>query len=675
MKRGFSFLITIILLLTACLPVFADSPLTSTQISDAYQDIDMVRKAGQVKVITNEIAEFLFSAENPIDIKAAVINALGWDAEEQENVETYCELIYNKPLKDLKLESLSGEELFCIGYLTAMDDYFSPQRAKPILEKAEAKIKNSLTVSVITALVKAQEALHENKSFTVWKLVDEVVNNKALMQDLRPEAVRIILDYISLYSKDFELTPSKIHVEKDKSVTASIYGGKGPFTVFDKKILAENDIPVYFGDEAGTNVYSANPKVSVKISGNSITFKGESPGAVLVTLSDASGVMYSVPVAVTLPSLDKRLKGAIILYVGSSTAYINSEKTKIDVNDFDIKPVIRNGRTLLPIRFVSEKLGAKVSWNGDSGTAVISLGAKTAVLKPGENKMTVNSKQMVLDVPAQVINNRIFIPLRRLVEDVLDKKIFYKNGVIIVSDYENIIDEASDKNTLIDWVKKFESDFGGIKEKGGILAKVYATKIIGGRLLAAELDSVGKMMERKLDDKKIYAKRIKVNPEDECVEVELAQKYVQSDFKAKKDLEDVLNTEFFSAQEVDESKKDTDGNYIPTGRILISGADVSDAEVLTVTGGEYLIKVSLTAGASKKFEEATGSLIGQRIGFFMDQRILTSYKVNEKNSSGNFIISGKFSEAEAKKIASDIRAGEFPYKLRVESFRIFNSMN
>ena len=46
------------------------------------------------------------------------------------------------------------------------------------------------------------------------------------------------------------------------------------------------------------------------------------------------------------------------------SVYVNGEKL-----EFDVEPVIMNGRTLVPMRKIFETLGATVSWNGDTETA------------------------------------------------------------------------------------------------------------------------------------------------------------------------------------------------------------------------------------------------------------------------------------------------------------------
>lgn len=181
----------------------ADSPITATKFYEAYMDVKMVERAHLEGVMGLEIAEFLTSPENPIDIKAAVINALSWKFDGKNNAELYAyylALLYHVSITELDTEFLSADEVFCMGYLTAMDDYFHPEKALPILEEAHKVMKESFTVSIIMALVRGQ-AVMDYDWCEVWRLTEEVLKNKELKQDLRPEAIKMIIDYMVLYKE------------------------------------------------------------------------------------------------------------------------------------------------------------------------------------------------------------------------------------------------------------------------------------------------------------------------------------------------------------------------------------------------------------------------------------------------------------------------------------------
>ena len=58
----------------------ADSPITSTDISSSYQDVAIVQTAKSAQgALTDELMAYLADESNPIDVKMAVINQLGWD--------------------------------------------------------------------------------------------------------------------------------------------------------------------------------------------------------------------------------------------------------------------------------------------------------------------------------------------------------------------------------------------------------------------------------------------------------------------------------------------------------------------------------------------------------------------------------------------------------------------
>ncbi|MCX7747346.1 MAG: beta-propeller domain-containing protein [Clostridia bacterium] len=151
--------------------------------------------------------------------------------------------------------------------------------------------------------------------------------------------------------------------------------------------------------------------------------------------------------------LKSRLKDAVVLYVGSSQAYVNDTETQVDPKNGEVKPIVKDGRTLVPVRFISESTGWKVGWEAKASTVSISSGKKDVKLVIGSKNMTVNGKKVNLEVAAEVINQRAYIPLRQLVES-LGKKVFYDRGLIVVSDTENIFDKDKDKAFLDSVISK-----------------------------------------------------------------------------------------------------------------------------------------------------------------------------------------------------------------------------
>jgi len=66
------------------------------------------------------------------------------------------------------------------------------------------------------------------------------------------------------------------------------------------------------------------------------------------------------------------LKDTIIeLWIGKNIARVNGVDTPIDPNNPKVVPMIIQGRTMLPVRFVAENLGCKVDWDANTKTVTI----------------------------------------------------------------------------------------------------------------------------------------------------------------------------------------------------------------------------------------------------------------------------------------------------------------
>jgi hypothetical protein len=75
----------------------------------------------------------------------------------------------------------------------------------------------------------------------------------------------------------------------------------------------------------------------------------------------------------------------------------------------DAAPDIIGGRTMVPLRFIAEALGAKVDWNGESMTATVELDG-------GLLAVTIDEAAPGMDVPAMLVNGRTMVPLRYISE-------------------------------------------------------------------------------------------------------------------------------------------------------------------------------------------------------------------------------------------------------------------
>jgi len=83
------------------------------------------------------------------------------------------------------------------------------------------------------------------------------------------------------------------------------------------------------------------------------------------------------------------------------------------VNFPDAEPFIDdNGRTQVPVRFVSEALGAEVGWEGSTKTVTISQGDKEIKIVIGKKDYTINGEKSLMDTEALLKEDRTFVPVR-----------------------------------------------------------------------------------------------------------------------------------------------------------------------------------------------------------------------------------------------------------------------
>ncbi|OBR66494.1 hypothetical protein A7K91_03350 [Paenibacillus oryzae] len=108
---------------------------------------------------------------------------------------------------------------------------------------------------------------------------------------------------------------------------------------------------------------------------------------------------------------------SIILKVDDYWMYVNDEIKLFDPKSGS-KPIIRQGRTMLPIARVIEEFGGSVTWDGSNKKVTISLDTNLVVLWVGKTKALVNGVEKTLDVAPTIISGRTMTPLRFVSENL-----------------------------------------------------------------------------------------------------------------------------------------------------------------------------------------------------------------------------------------------------------------
>jgi len=121
-----------------------------------------------------------------------------------------------------------------------------------------------------------------------------------------------------------------------------------------------------------------------------------------------TGKEYSTSVAIVS-------KITLKLQIGNALAFVNDKEYRLDAT-----PYIKNSRTMLPMRFIGEALGASVGWIADQKKVTydydtihveLTIGKIEAIIKRGEKSETIK-----LEAAPEITNGRTFVPLRFISE-------------------------------------------------------------------------------------------------------------------------------------------------------------------------------------------------------------------------------------------------------------------
>ena len=99
------------------------------------------------------------------------------------------------------------------------------------------------------------------------------------------------------------------------------------------------------------------------------------------------------------------------LQVGNKTALINNE-----ISSLEAAPVIKDGRTMIPLRFVGEAFGAEFTYDPVFKIIDINFGSDKIKMQIGKKTAIVNGVEITLDVAPFIVNGRTLVPIRFISE-------------------------------------------------------------------------------------------------------------------------------------------------------------------------------------------------------------------------------------------------------------------
>ena len=138
----------------------------------------------------------------------------------------------------------------------------------------------------------------------------------------------------------------------------------------------------------------------------------------------------------------------IALALDYEQALVFGNKIQIDPNDPSVTPVLVGDRTLVPLRFISENLGAEVQWEEETQTVTITANSIEIKMQLGKKEYTVNGETKEMDTEAVSMHDRTMVPLRVISESFGNHVFWDDKGLIIISPEALDLDSERDAGVI-----------------------------------------------------------------------------------------------------------------------------------------------------------------------------------------------------------------------------------
>ncbi len=227
----------------------------------------------------------------------------------------------------------------------------------------------------------------------------------------------------------------------------------------------------------------------------------------------------------------------------------------------------------------------------------------------------------------------------------------------------------------------------GIDIQGGVDAKLYAVTEDGKLPSEKDLDAAKITIGKRLDSKNIFDRVLTTDAQKGYVLVQIPHKKGEA-FDPQKSIEEIGKTALLTFQEVDETKINSDGTYIPADvskedekkRIILQGTDIVDATAEPKQDGAgFEVGLKLSDEGARKFAEATARLVNKPIAIYMDNTQISAPVVSQAITGGSarITLNGtdvKKQQTEAKELAGLIKSGALPFKLEAKQVQNISPM-
>ncbi|MCD8090911.1 MAG: hypothetical protein LUD81_09910 [Clostridiales bacterium] len=149
--------------------------------------------------------------------------------------------------------------------------------------------------------------------------------------------------------------------------------------------------------------------------------------------------------------VNERLENAVVLYSDSPLMLKNQKQAFINENNKSQTPVVENGVTYLPISFYRGGFNAIASYNEKKQQATLKYDNKALVMTIGSIEASLSDAErdnnIELLYAPEIFGGDCYIPVRAVTE-IFGFELFYDDGLIIISNIEDIFDKETEADSI-----------------------------------------------------------------------------------------------------------------------------------------------------------------------------------------------------------------------------------
>ncbi|MBU9738499.1 protein translocase subunit SecD [Diplocloster agilis] len=195
----------------------------------------------------------------------------------------------------------------------------------------------------------------------------------------------------------------------------------------------------------------------------------------------------------------------------------------------------------------------------------------------------------------------------------------------------------------------------GIDIRGGVEA-VFEPVGVTGIPSEKQMEAARNVMESRLDAQNITDREVTVDKNEGHIIVRFPWKSDEKEFNPEQAISELGETAKLTFRD-------------PQGNVLVEGQNVADSSVTRNSQtGEYEVELQFDSEGEKAFALATQKLVGEQMGIYMDEQMISNPKVKQAISGGQAVINGMANYEEAKALSDKINSGALPFSMETSNY-------